>query len=367
MPQAGRWILIILLPLATAASGCGGDSSESGPQIQLLELPAVHPSDDGAPPARAADTRDTGAASAADPGAGEDTPDTVDASLDVLDRPADVPEPPADAAEPPDDTAEPTTDTTEPSADTTDVPADTTEPPADTTDVPADTTEPPTDATDVPADTTEPPADTTEPPADTSDVPADSTEPPADTADVPADTTEPPADAADVPADTPEPEKDTAGADTDPGQPDAGPASGPGHWRCAERDGAGTCEAVFESDNCGDGACRPAEGESPSSCPADCAGDPAGPPCADAADCIFYDWPHAGTGFWACESPGPGQQTLCVAYASTVYCGTYGYDWCAEEWGESPANCPTDCAPGEGGACEAALDCVFEEWPSEND
>ena len=304
MLQAGRRLSLLAMLLAPSVSGCGGDSDDSGARIHVVELPGAPASDNGTEPSTGADTHDAGRVDSGDPGNDGSTPDAKGEPADVV---------------------EPTTDTTEP---------------------PADTTEPPTDATEPPTDTTEPPTDTTEPPTDT---------------------TEPPTDTAEPPADTPEPPRDVRSDEGDQGPPDAGPELTTGHWRCVATAGVTKCEPVYESLTCGDGYCRVRNGESPWSCPADCAGDPGGPPCVEAADCIFLDWPHAATGFWTCEAPSPSPQPLCVAYASSSYCSTAGYDWCAEEWGESPASCPADCAPGAREACEEDLDCVFEDWPATED
>ena len=71
----------------------------------------------------------------------------------------------------------------------------------------------------------------------------------------------------------------------------------------------------------------------------------------------------SGNGYWQCGWVGWGSGFQCQAVGDPSFCDTQQGFWCAEEWGESGASCPLDCAPENLEPCETPLDCVFLGWP----
>ncbi len=146
--------------------------------------------------------------------------------------------------------------------------------------------------------------------------------------------------------------------------PDVQPQFAPGHWECHPWGESTQCVPMYETKWCGNGQCEVEEGESLGSCPADCdTGGLATIKCQAPVDCIFLPWPFLENGYWQCEWVGWGQGYECIPVPDGQFCGTPKGNWCAEEWGESPAACPADCAPGKLGPCESHLDCVHRDWP----
>ena len=137
-----------------------------------------------------------------------------------------------------------------------------------------------------------------------------------------------------------------------------------GRWQCLE----GTCTPVFAARSCGNNACEPTSGESPTSCPADCGGfagtSGQNQRCADGFDCVFYDWPIQGYGYWECTGLLSGRR--CQARADATFCGTQGQDYCyfTQNVLESDQSCPLDC-PGKSLACDGDYHCIYHAWPEE--
>lgn len=136
-----------------------------------------------------------------------------------------------------------------------------------------------------------------------------------------------------------------------------------GRWQCVE----GKCRALHGATSCGNGSCEPKTGESPQSCPADCGGF-AGTSgqdarCRDGFDCIFYDWPLKGYGYWECAGI-VGRR--CEARGDPTFCGTAGQDYCyfTQNVLESDQSCPLDC-PDETLACDGDYNCIWHPWPVE--
>lgn len=137
----------------------------------------------------------------------------------------------------------------------------------------------------------------------------------------------------------------------------------PGRWQCVED----VCKPLFGASTCGNGDCEPKSGESPKTCPADCGGfagtSGEGARCSDGFNCVFYDWPINGYGYWECAGVLAGR---CRARADTRYCGTEGQDYCyfTQYVVESDQSCPLDC-PGVSMACRGDYECIYHEWPEE--
>jgi hypothetical protein len=337
MLRSGRWLAELLLCTLAHASACSDEQTESAAQIQVLDLPSsVGSGDEGRPSTDKGALADA-ASGAPDPGPGGAASDGADGKKDV----------PA------------ASDLTDPAEDAPDTPIDLPEP---TKDAPTPPSDPGTQDT-RPSDTegSDPgPTDTALPDPDGGSA-ADPGQPDPGQPD-PGQPDPGQPDPGQPDPGQPDPGQPDPGQ-PDPGQPDTGPQFSPGHWECMLRPAATECVPVYETDTCGDGLCEPRGGESPQSCPDDC-GDLSRSPCRDAFDCIFLDWPLSDSGFWTCDALGGAGGDECVPNQSMTYCGAPGYEWCAEEWGESPRSCPVDCATGSLGLCEVSMDCVFRAWPS---
>jgi hypothetical protein len=147
-------------------------------------------------------------------------------------------------------------------------------------------------------------------------------------------------------------------------KPDIQSVFQPGHWECTPWAGNMKCVPIYEQIFCGDGKCHPELGESHQSCPDDCNPlDTGSVKCEQPLDCIFLDWPFPGAGYWGCEWVGWGQGYECTPLNDPSFCNSPKGDWCAEEWGESAASCPEDCAPENLDPCAMPLDCIFQDWP----
>ncbi|MBN2497264.1 MAG: hypothetical protein JXR96_21910, partial [Deltaproteobacteria bacterium] len=149
-----------------------------------------------------------------------------------------------------------------------------------------------------------------------------------------------------------------------------------GHWACEH----GQCEEVCDYENCGDGECDLALGETPESCPLDCAAacqDPSDcedlpwpiycighwecregqcvavcddvPECAEPLDCLEREWMVDCVGHWGCE------QGRCVEVCEDRTCGD---GICDPVGGESVGSCFIDCET----ECRAPIDCIDHEW-----
>ena len=73
-------------------------------------------------------------------------------------------------------------------------------------------------------------------------------------------------------------------------------------------DTGGTAQCV--ADDCGDGTCDAAGGETPESCPEDCK-----PPCTAIVDCLTLEWDAGCDGRWDCV------EEACVEVCDYVSCG----------------------------------------------
>ncbi len=140
-----------------------------------------------------------------------------------------------------------------------------------------------------------------------------------------------------------------------------GACAQPGRWSCQNN----ACSPIYGDPACGDGACDPRGGESPTSCPADCDfGDTEGQgqPCNDAIDCAFFAWHAQGPGYWECAG---FLRRTCNAVATTQYCGTPGYDYCYLDASaiETTQSCPQDCTP-QYLNCGSDLECTYLDWPA---
>ncbi len=114
-----------------------------------------------------------------------------------------------------------------------------------------------------------------------------------------------------------------------------------GHWACED---AG-CVPLCEFDDCGDGTCAGAAGESAGSCPRDC-----GARCTAPSDCLLLPWTESCGGRWDCPS-GLGCTPNCTD-------GSCGNGRCEAALGESVASCASDC----GALCETPADCLPQAW-----
>jgi hypothetical protein len=117
-----------------------------------------------------------------------------------------------------------------------------------------------------------------------------------------------------------------------------------GHFNCFN----GNCDEICEDFLCGDGDCKPDEGENGFNCPDDCGAGG----CILPADCFAYAWGDACEGHWDCNANG-----ACLEVCESDTCGDATCDVLD---GESPKNCLTDC---DGYQCEIDDDCALLTLP----
>lgn len=118
-----------------------------------------------------------------------------------------------------------------------------------------------------------------------------------------------------------------------------------GHWICY----GGSCMAICDDRNCGNGVCEPMLGEAASTC-ADCGRGY----CDTEADCLGATWPGSCDGHWDCDPTGHA----CASVCDDAGCGDGTCDVLA---GEGPSTCAHDCASY---ACETTPGCAGTPLPA---
>ena len=135
-----------------------------------------------------------------------------------------------------------------------------------------------------------------------------------------------------------------------------------GRWNCLQ----GTCQAICDQINCGNGICWGLNGENEDSCFEDCLGGP----CEEPIDCMgqrWYDPNHQPCqGHWQCNpADPPGQLTTgaCEAVCDDAPGGGCGDGTCDTLGGETPVSCLVDCGGGDY-SCTKSDDCEALTLPS---